>query len=155
MAKRALELEVMRGSAHAATFEAEADPDDVASLRDALAAWLDGEGWKPATWGQFRLLVRPVTDRFQLERAGWRWRIARIWWARHCTVLRDGEQWTVIDWRKPGKGPDAAIWVYVMPLESGEDDARIGWILLDALDPGLTPRETRRQWKAGHGAVAR
>ena len=58
MPKRALELEVMMGSRHAGVFEAEADPDDVGTLRDALTGWLESNGWKPPTWGRFELLVR-------------------------------------------------------------------------------------------------
>jgi hypothetical protein len=48
----------MLGSRHAGTFEAEADPDDVGILRDALTGWLESNGWKPPTWGRFSLLVR-------------------------------------------------------------------------------------------------
>lgn len=58
MAKRALEMEVMKGSAHMAAFEVLADPDDIGTLRDALAGWLSGNKWKPATWGQFRADIR-------------------------------------------------------------------------------------------------
>ena len=41
-----------------AVFEAEADPDDVATLRDALTGWLESNGWKRPLWGRFELLVR-------------------------------------------------------------------------------------------------
>jgi len=58
MAARALELEILRGSRHEATFDAHIDPDDTAALRQFLADWLTSNKWAPAKWGKFSLAVR-------------------------------------------------------------------------------------------------
>lgn len=68
MAKRALELEVMRGSQHVAVFDAEADPDDVGSLRASLTGWLTSNGWKRPLWGRFELLARNAGEYRVLKR---------------------------------------------------------------------------------------
>lgn len=67
MSKRALELEIMKGSAPVDTIDAEADPGDVGTLRDALTGWLEAEGWKKPTWGQFWMRVR-YQDEFKVRR---------------------------------------------------------------------------------------
>jgi hypothetical protein len=67
MPKRALELEILRGGRHEATFEALADPDDTGALRDYLTDWLEGNGWAEGHWPKFSLAVR-YADEYKVRK---------------------------------------------------------------------------------------
>ena len=58
MPKRNLNLTITRKGRTEDRLDLFADTDDVATLRDALTAWLKGNKWHAGRWGEFELLVR-------------------------------------------------------------------------------------------------
>jgi hypothetical protein len=67
-AMAALDLEVLHGSRHEDTFQAEGDPGDAAWLRRQLQGWLSGHKWHQARWREFELIARPAGRGKQLAK---------------------------------------------------------------------------------------
>lgn len=61
MAKRNLELLVVRGSTIEDRISANGDPEDISWLEGRLTGWLQGHRWPERTWGKFEICARDAS----------------------------------------------------------------------------------------------
>jgi len=57
MARRDLEVTILRKGRREDQFAVSADPRNPADLRDILHAWLEGNRWDRGRWGEFTMDV--------------------------------------------------------------------------------------------------